>query len=668
MAEKKINKISKHMIDPEYTQEIDGKIQVLSGDVTEVTHQLADTALDVKQMYTNVRAFGAKGDWDGVNGTDDSDAFISALSYANDNGITLLIPGGNYYITKSLVVMCDVECRGTIIIPNHTDTKITISGEDPLTIEGVNAFNSLKKGDVKLDIKQIPSIPSGLLSDYYYTIMSTEELIKRLGAYTGSQGYYTKNESGSVQRVSSTGVYTETPIIHTYEDLNKATLVLSKKMRRIVIRGLKVARVQKGTNISQIIVEVKRNNVDFENISIENCTTEALSVGIKLYNTHGITLKNILLSDIYGTGDTYPISNYNSYDVKINGLKYIETTNASGAVNPSKGYSARHGNYVSFKNCSVYGIDDHYGYNYFVEDCLINGEGVTFAGENLSFKKTKFIACPQALKIRPDTPDARGTLLFEDCDFISCGVIVHHQVTLDSVKVLGYNPYYFDDIVFRRVSVTKSKDFNSAVGIRGVISASTTGGTQYTININSILFDGVESDLPLVNMYASSKFKIEEITINKSKVKYIADFPVNYNAITLSSHADRKHTIGEINVIKSDNMSMALLENSIVGVVNYENSKLGVADLRNTLYKFATKLNLHLEKCVIGKATRLENSVGDGFVSFEDCFFESGRTVHALNKPENLLYTKRNLAEVGSNLSLLPQLNGYVNPSIYVTG
>lgn len=84
---------------------------VQDGAITEkkLNEELGQTLQRVRRDLINVKNFGAVGD--GV--TDDSDAFISAINYANENTLGLYVPYGEYIITKDLPsVFVGFSCIG----------------------------------------------------------------------------------------------------------------------------------------------------------------------------------------------------------------------------------------------------------------------------------------------------------------------------------------------------------------------------------------------------------------------------------------------------------------------------------------------------------------------------------------------------------------------------
>ena len=101
-----------------------------------------ETVLGAKSLFNllsiNVKNFGAKGD--GV--TDDTQAIQNAIYYAFENKKSVFIPGGNYLISKPLVVISDSnELLGSFYIKgeNVENTKLTYKNVNSITsIDGLN--------------------------------------------------------------------------------------------------------------------------------------------------------------------------------------------------------------------------------------------------------------------------------------------------------------------------------------------------------------------------------------------------------------------------------------------------------------------------------------------------------------------------------------------------
>lgn len=96
--------------------------------------QLADIA-------TNVKSFGAKGDWNGTTGTDDTQAFLNAIAYVNTKKLKLLIPEGIYKITGDVIFPENVEFKGKV-----TGGRPVFRGQEDSIISGLNCDDALFSG------------------------------------------------------------------------------------------------------------------------------------------------------------------------------------------------------------------------------------------------------------------------------------------------------------------------------------------------------------------------------------------------------------------------------------------------------------------------------------------------------------------------------------------
>ena len=97
-----------------------------------------DTKANKKEIYLNVKDFGAKGD--GVN--DDAIAIQSALNYATNNLKTVYIPRGNYKIGNTLLIPDNTHLKGdnrqfTILSPTDKFKNSMINK----TLDGIISHN-----------------------------------------------------------------------------------------------------------------------------------------------------------------------------------------------------------------------------------------------------------------------------------------------------------------------------------------------------------------------------------------------------------------------------------------------------------------------------------------------------------------------------------------------
>ena len=77
----------------------------------------------------NVRQFGAKGDWDGASGTDDS----AAIQAAVDTGMPVYVPRGRYKVDSGILLFESSSIRGAGSVIGLYDSSPSYSGKDAFT-------------------------------------------------------------------------------------------------------------------------------------------------------------------------------------------------------------------------------------------------------------------------------------------------------------------------------------------------------------------------------------------------------------------------------------------------------------------------------------------------------------------------------------------------------
>lgn len=83
---------------------------------------------ELRDRQISVKQFGAVADWNGVTGTDNSDAFDAALTLALLTGRSIFVPTGSYRITRPIVMDTGVYTRGIIMSGEGINSKIYQSG------------------------------------------------------------------------------------------------------------------------------------------------------------------------------------------------------------------------------------------------------------------------------------------------------------------------------------------------------------------------------------------------------------------------------------------------------------------------------------------------------------------------------------------------------------
>ena len=376
----------------------------------------------------NVKWFGAKG-----NGVDDDTVAFNAAISSLSEGDTLLA-SGVFYIANTVNVTKNVnmEFSGKVLLASNNSAFIQFTQDYYLAVGGTALTALPKDGDSQLMWAIAPSLDYP--SNYFFSLISTEEEITRIGQvyYTP----YTKNESNAI--ITET-YFLRANINLTYTDASKLTVYFYKKSRPVTIRGLNVSVVpQVGASSKNEVIKLSgSSNIVFENLVIDRLNTNWYGNNFTILNSHGLVFRNCQIKGSNSTlGDSYAFICSISSFLRFDNCEY---TDGNGFTKRERGYAARHGNYISFYNCRFAGIDDHYGHNYFIENCVFNLRGVSVSGGSVTIKDSKILGSTYLYSQRPDAPYSNGTLHIENCEADSRLVLSSRDTDARSTKRKFYD-------------------------------------------------------------------------------------------------------------------------------------------------------------------------------------------------------------------------------------
>jgi uncharacterized protein YjbI with pentapeptide repeats len=426
----------------------------------------------------NLLWFGA--DWTGAS--DSTSAFNSAVS-ATPEGGTLDIPDGVFYIagTASITKNINIVCNGRILLAADNAAYISFSQVASFISPG-SALSALpKKGDSQLTWTTSPSLDNP--SDYFFSLISTEDEIARIG-----QAYYTpytKNESNAV---ITELYYLRAGINLTYTDASKLNIYFFKKRRPVSVTGLNVSVVPTSgvTNKNDVIKLFGVSNVTFENLVIDRLNTNWTGSNFSMTNCHGLRFKNCQIKGSNNSGgDSYPFVASISSFLHFEDCEYVD---GNGFTKRERGYAARHGNYVFFYNCRFAGIDDHYGHNYFIQNCVFNLRGVSVSGGSVTIKDSKIFGSTYLFSQRSDAPYSDGTLHIENCEADSRLVTSYRDPDARSTK-----RKFFDRIRIVNCRIVNTTFIDAAIKISQFLSTDTLYKTTKLEVINVTHVRGINS-------------------------------------------------------------------------------------------------------------------------------------------------------------------------------
>ncbi|MGE5474412.1 MAG: glycosyl hydrolase family 28-related protein [Ignavibacteriales bacterium] len=346
----------------------------------------------------NVKDFGAVGD--GI--TDDTTAIQNAAYTARNQGETLYIPKGNYYVTSQLYFFTSVTCEGTF----KMDNEVTKTGRESITFEPTVATTALISSQLSgltrgsTNIVGLSGYKDGTL-----LLQSTEELIKRYDGEWGTS--YTKNDACKIID-NNGGIY---PALDcTYSNTSLLTVKVRPYEVPIIVDGLKI-ETSGDVNSYCSIIRCRRSNVTFNNCSVVNSGKDGPSIGMQIFDCANVIVNNPIISGIVGAGDKYGICLGKTCNISIVG----------GTISAQRhAVTGRHDKNVLVKGgyytgTVVSAVDNHWGNNMVVENCTLVGPGgVSYSGTDVVVRSCNMLEDINIFSQRSDTPEIMGKIVIED--------------------------------------------------------------------------------------------------------------------------------------------------------------------------------------------------------------------------------------------------------------
>ena len=337
----------------------------------------------------------------------DASPFISSYINALPDGSTVYIPKGNYAIKSLCTITSQVNivCDGTLVVSGDSTSAIDFRQAPSYTLTGADLSQLPKRGDTKLFLTNTSLFDS---ANYHFSIHSTEVEIVRIG----DPNLYAKNETLDFVD-SNFNVRGQFDL--TYTDASKITILVYK--RRIPVRiELDLDFIPNaGQTTGARILEAHGVNHITWNTRISREKSKGVA-GISFGYYDSVVFTFTQGCDIQGgqadTGDSYAFLNITSSYITHNGLSYRDQ---GVTTKRERGYAARHGKYVTFRDCFINGLDDHYGHHYVIDNCDFLHRGIVYCGGPLTVTNCRQHALTASLvELRTDTPYADGDLIIRD--------------------------------------------------------------------------------------------------------------------------------------------------------------------------------------------------------------------------------------------------------------
>ena len=612
----------------------------------------------------NVKWFGAKGDWSGIAGTDDTAAFNAAISVTPEYG-TLEIPDSKFLIRGSVNVTnknINIECSGTIVLTDEAASTFNFINTESLSFPGTALAALPKIGDSSLSWA---TSPAGVddASKYFFVLNSTENEITRVGV--DSYTPYTKNEAGDITTWSW---LLRAPVKLDYTDASKLTVRLYKKRDPVAVRGLRIELVNLTGQTSKTI---RLNlfgvsNVNFDCLTGDNSLLSIPGQTIRIDKCCGLTFSNSTCVGPNGPGDTYAWTVDTAAFLLFDNCEYRNPYNALGEV--GRGYTARHGANVTFRNCRFNGIDDHYGHDYLVDDMTFNFRGVSFAGGNITLRNCHHTGSRGLFEIRTDAPYAYGTLRIEGCTVDGSDWLVTCVNDTDPLN-RGTKVKFFDKIVIKGTTINGRKPVSS------LVFRQTGAGVNTLHKTKKLVIEGVVHNKLYADIRCALFGEPNSPTPAARWVERIDFIDIDYNLIvTKTTGSFSEITSISLRDLWADEVYVRNFKNFLP----YGNAQIGKMTVVDSYIGPATGTNVWIPagKCDF-KSCEIDTvfsslSGSTAVFTFSDCIVNSslyGTSADSVELKNKTAYLSRNKATPSVSLANAPggSIEYYINPTYYKT-
>lgn len=388
-----------------------------------------DDKLNKRGVYVTDPPFNAIGD--GI--TDNTLAFIEASEHARDNGLQLVIPQGEYYISDNVVFYTDVICYGTILSDASIDDYlIRVEREEPYIEKNAIGLSGFGRDSTKIN---------GLVGYNGYTlrVQSNELLMNR---FSQANEIYRKFET---VKVISDGGDISPSLDQDYiapEDSGFKVLLFPPS-QPIEITGLNIRLVGEGVR-NRVVIYNDRSNVTYNNVTIDNKNVNSIvSTYISVANSTDIEFNELTISGTYQSGDTFT-----NYGVSVTHSAFVTFTNCH-IHNTRHSISGRYAKQIHVRGGSFsQQIDHHWCDGMIIEGAVISAnrtQAISYAGSNLTVRnceiKGNFFV---AVGVRMDTPELRGKLIVED---ITINTVASYLRIVSAGSVSGIDFDYGVEVV-----------------------------------------------------------------------------------------------------------------------------------------------------------------------------------------------------------------------------
>jgi len=220
---------------------------------------------------------------------------------------------------------------------------------------------------------------------------------------------------------------------------------------RIAINGLKLEIWYSELDGAKRRVNSIPVNVHRDGVVFNDCSFVVIDAALML--SHIVFMKNVVdieFNRCYLSGATYHGLGYNVTSYNASNIRFNDCI----CVNSRHSYGGRHGKNIYFNRGHFWGIDDHYGMNYYITDVenaakttnvtgyctpaadiesfeIISSYAYTFSGKNIYINGGKIKNGLYLLLCRRDVPDLYGDIVIRNVTIessVTCYIIVMNNI------------------------------------------------------------------------------------------------------------------------------------------------------------------------------------------------------------------------------------------------
>ncbi|MEG1234864.1 MAG: hypothetical protein RSE18_13635, partial [Acinetobacter sp.] len=470
------------------------EIMLTNGNIVKstVANNIVDPNFDMSGWARDVPINNAQFHGCKPDGTDISTAFVD---YANSlpDGATLKLPEGEYYWdatsgTKSITKNINIDATGSIlnVKPNASGLPfLELKSDEVIQYSGTGILNSLSAFNPILDIKGSPLTNP---CDYFVVLRSTEVLIHRAGFAEDYKKEITLDIIDNSYRLRA-----PSPI--TFSDLSKLTVRFVKKTQPTFFRGMKLKTTEVLPVDGYHLQYSYKYGLQTENVTLDMQDTNSVGVLFHFANCCALDFK---LSGCIGAnkdeGSSYPFLNSRSSHIKFDRCFYRDSGNA---IKQGRAYIARHGNFVEFESCLFSGLDDHYGWNYFVRNMQMS-KGIGFCGGSLTVENC--YSSDILVNLREDTPYADGTLKIVN-SFGRTHTLKAYGHTAPTAATGDFTKHKVWDVIDIDFDLYSDQMSNSAVVIKEPYTGQTDVFRSTILKISGSYTQNLNKYLPILDIW-----------------------------------------------------------------------------------------------------------------------------------------------------------------------